>query len=363
MLSRRKVLAGLASLPFAAAVPLPHASLAAGGTPRLLGTCVRIEQLEQEPQLADCVLSQFGSITPEIHLKWNSVENREGQFWFEPVDKLVAFAGRHDLRVHGHALLWEQSTPDWALRAIRRDQDWGLVERHIERVMSRYRDVIRDWDVVNEPIDTQNGRNGLRRNTFQKTFGSDYIARALHAAHNAAPNARLLLNEYGFEYDNYVEVDRRAAFLKLLEQLQTAGVPLHGVGIQAHLDLGKGAIPERDVSRFLQDIADMGLAILITELDVKERDYRATLAERDMRVSDEVRRYLDVALAQPAVESVTTWGITDRHSWLQVEPGDRVDTGKFGPAAPNRGLPFDSDLQPKPMHTALLDALNGRNIG
>lgn len=360
MIPRRRVLAGLASLPFASTALSKAAMAFSDGAPRLLGTCVRIEQLEREPQLADCLLSQFGSITPEIHLKWNSVENREGQFWFEPVDRLVTFAGKHDLRLHGHTLLWEQGTPDWALHAISHDKDWGLVERHIERVMSRYRDVIRDWDVVNEPIDTQNGRDGLRRNTFQKTFGSDYIARALQAAHHTAPNARLLLNEYGFEYDNYIEVARRAALLKLLEKLLVAGVPLHGVGIQAHLDLGKGPIPQRDVGKFLQDIADMGLAILVTELDVKERDYRATLAERDARVSDEVRRYLEVALAQPAVESVTTWGISDRLSWLQVEPGDRVDPNRFGPAAPNRGLPFDGDLQPKAMHTALLDALQAR---
>lgn len=335
-------------------------AMAAGNMRRLLGTCVRIEQLEGEPDLARCVASQFSSITPEIHLKWNSVENKEGQFWFEPVDRLVDFARAHDLRLHGHTLLWEKSTPDWALREMRRDGDWGLVERHIRRVMSRYSDHISDWDVVNEPIDTQEGRDGLRRNTFHKVFGPDYIVRALQTAHDAAPNARLLLNEYGFEYDNYVEVDRRAAFLKLLEQLRNAGVPLHGVGIQAHLDLGKGPIPERDVSRFLAEIADMGLAILITELDVKERDYRATLAERDMRVSDEVRRYLDIALAQPAVESVTTWGITDRLSWLEVEKGDRVDTKRFGPAAPNRGLPFDSKLQPKAMHSALRDALGQR---
>ncbi|NGP18389.1 endo-1,4-beta-xylanase [Devosia aurantiaca] len=327
---------------------------------RLLGACARIDQIEQDAELAACVASQFSSVTPEIHLKWNSVENKEGQFWFGPVDRLIAFAQRNGQRVHGHALIWEQSTPDWALHQLRRDGDWGLVERHIHRVMGRYRDVIGDWDVVNEPIDTQNGRNGLRRNTFQQVFGSNYIERALETAHEAAPQARLLLNEYGFEYDNYVEVERRAAFLSLLQRLLDQGVPLHAVGIQAHLDLGKGPIPARDVADFLQAIADMGLAILITELDVKERDYRATIAERDMRVSDEVRRYLDIALTQPAVESVTTWGVTDRHSWLQVERGDQVDPERFGSAAPNRGLPFDSDLRPKPMHVALQDAI-GQN--
>lgn len=348
--SRRAILAGLASLPLALALPrgawamedgLPLRRVAASAS-RHFGTCIRMDQFDAEPALRDEVLAQCNSVTPEIHLKWNSVENQRGQFWFEPVDQMIDFAGRNGLRVRGHTLLWEQGTPDWAVRAIRGDRDWGLVEGHIDRVVSRYRDVIDTWDVVNEPIDTQDGRNGLRRNSFFRAFGDGYIARALEATHARAPSARLMLNEYGFEYDNYVEVDRRAAFLKLLEGLKAADVPLHGVGLQAHLDLGKGPLAAREIASFLQRIADMGLAIVITELDVKEQDYRASIAERDQRVSDEVRRYLEIALAQEAVEGVTTWGLTDRYSWLQL---------------PNRGLPYDAELKPKPMMAALRDTL------
>lgn len=349
--SRRAVLAGLAALPLAMA--LPRSAMAAeDGMPlhrvaarasRHFGTCVRMDQLDADPALRGEVLAQCSSVTPEIHLKWNSIENKRGQFWYEPVDRLVAFAADNNLRIHGHALLWEQSTPDWAVRAIRRDRDWNLVGGHIERVVSRYRDAIDTWDVVNEPIDTQEGSDGLRRNSFFRAFGEGYIARALEATSAHAPSARLMLNEYGFEYDNYVEVDRRAAFLKLLEDLRRADVPLHGVGIQAHLDLGKGPLAAREISSFLQHIADMGLFIRITELDVKEHDLRASIAERDRRVSDEVRRYLDIALAQEAVEGVTTWGITDRLSWL---------------GSSNRGLPYDAELRPKSMVAALRETLD-----
>lgn len=348
--SRRAVLAGLAAVPLTMALPRgawaaeagPPLRRVAASASRHFGTCIRMDQLDAEPALRDEVLAQCNSVTPEIHLKWNSVENKRGQFWFEPVDQMVDFAANNGLRVHGHTLLWEQSTPDWAVRALRQDRDWGLVEGHIERVVSRYRDAIATWDVVNEPIDTQDGSDGLRRNSFFRAFGEGYIARALEATHAHAPSARLMLNEYGFEYDNYVEVDRRAAFLRLLERLKNADVPLHGVGIQAHLDLGKGPLAAGQITSFLQRIADMGLAIVITELDVKEHDLSASIAERDRRVSDEVRRYLDIALAQEAVEGVTTWGMSDRHSWLQL---------------PNRGLPYDAELRPKPMVAALRETL------
>lgn len=350
--SRRAVLAALASMPLilssmgnglSAREPSAPVKRFARSAQRHFGTCARIDQLNAEPALLEAVLAQCSSITPEIHLKWNSVENKKGQFWFEPVDKLLALARQSGLSVHGHTLLWEQSTPDWALRQMRRERDWGLVEEHINRVMKRYAGSIKRWDVVNEPIDTQNGARSLRQNTFHKVFGPNYIADALNTAHAAAPHAQLMLNDYSFEYDNSVERDRRAAFLKLLERLKGDGVPLHGVGIQAHLDLGKGPLSERGNRQFLQAIADMGLFILITELDVKERDYSASIATRDQRVSDEVRRYLDIVLAQDAVQGVTTWGMTDRFSWL---------------SAKNRGLPYDVQMQPKPMLTALADAFS-----
>ena len=41
-----------------------------------------------------------------------------------------------------------------------------------------------------------------------------------------------MINEFGLEYDLRVEHDRRYHFLKLLERLKRAGVPLDGVGLQ-----------------------------------------------------------------------------------------------------------------------------------
>ena len=61
---------------------------------------------------------------------------------------------------------------------------------------------------------------------------------------------------------------------------------------------------------------------MISELDVKEYQYVLSVEQRDARVADETRRYLDVALGQPAVRGVTTWGLSDRHSWLRVTKDD-----------------------------------------
>ena len=53
---------------------------------------------------------------------------------------------------------------------------------------------------------------------------------------------------------------------------------MDGVGVQAHLDLGKGPLKRELLAPFFSRIADLGLGIAITELDVKEHDLRGDVA-------------------------------------------------------------------------------------
>ena len=296
-------------------------------------------------------------------MKWDAIEATRGIRTFAAADDLVAFASVHGMSVRGHTLLWDRSTPRWAKTALVQDRRWSLIDQHLSAVVGRYRSSVKQWDVVNEPIDTEQGSGGLRANTFFKAFGPDYIGRALALAHQLAPEAGLMVNDYGFDYENPVDDARRRAFLSLLERLVAAKAPLHGVGLQAHLDLSKGAIPQRTLETFLQRIADLGLEIGVTELDVKEHTLTGSLAERDQRVAAEVDAYLQVAMAQPAVKGVTTWGLSDRHSWLQDDrirvpaSAERTDTAHL-----NRGLPYDAELGRKPMYWVMAKKLAWRSM-
>jgi endo-1,4-beta-xylanase len=70
------------------------------------------------------------------------------------------------------------------------------------------------------------------------------------------------------------------------------------------------------------------------------------MCARDRAVADVLRRYLDTALAEPAVAAVLTFGLSDRYSWLrEAHPG-------------RRPLPFDASLRPKPALEALEEALS-----
>lgn len=325
-----------------------------GSPQRYFGAAARIDQISSEPGLAELFLRQCTCITPEIHLKWDALEWEEGRFSFEPADDLVRFAVKHGMSVRGHTLLWDQSTPRWAKKRLKRERDWSLIKRHFDIVLGRYADHVSEWDVINEPVGDDGSDGGFRRNTFFEAFGPSYVERALRTARERAPRARLAINDYGFDYDNPVEEKRRTNFLKMIETLRRADVPIDSVGVQAHLDLSKGPLNQRIVENFLNDLAGLGLDIAITELDVKERDLRAPIPVRDARVAAEVQSYLEVALAQPAVRGVITWGLSDRHSWLQDQmPGGRPKKLE----KLNRGLPFDAELRPKPLHGAILAAL------
>jgi len=328
------------------------------------GSAVRLEQLQAEPALRAAILQDCTMLTPEVDLKWNAVEPAPGRWSLGNIDGLVGFAAENGKAVRGHTLLWHRGTPAWVDQRLRDQRDWRLISRHFAALIPRHGDAITQWDVVNEPIETGYRMDGLRRNVFLEAFGPDYIRRALLEARALAPRARLMLNEYSLEYDSREERDRRYLLLKLVEGLKRSATPLDGIGLQGHLDLRKGTVATSSIAAFLKELADMDLEIVVTELDVKEADYTAPADVRDRMAADEVRRYLDTVLAQRRVSGVVTWGLSDRHSWLEVLEEDyRRFPGAWtkgeGPGL-NRGLPYDAAMRRKPMYRAIEAAFQGR---
>jgi endo-1,4-beta-xylanase len=172
-------------------------------------------------------------------------------------------------------------------------------------------------------------------------LGPNYIDLAFHTAASADPNAMLVYNDFGVDYDTGRDEAKRNAILKLLERLKKQGTPVDALGIQAHLQ----ADSHRDFnaskfSAFLRNVADLGLKILITELDVVDQKLFAAKETRDRIIAGIYEDYLTVALQEPAVISVITWGLSDRYTYIS-ESHPRTD-GDFP-----RPLPLDQDLNPK----------------
>jgi endo-1,4-beta-xylanase len=88
---------------------------------------------------------------------------------------------------------------------------------------------------------------------------------------------------------------------------------------------------------------------MITEMDVLDDGLKRDVASRDAGVADVYSRYLSVALDEPAVKVLLTFGLSDRYTWGQ-EDMPRAD------GAPRRPLPFDENMQPEVAYNALVTA-------
>jgi endo-1,4-beta-xylanase len=309
------------------------------------GTAVQASALSNDGTLRQVAINDCSSLTPEWAMKWDALAPAPGGYRFADMDRIAHFAASHGMNLRGHTLLWHRSVPGWAAARIAETRQWTHVMDHFDQVIGRYGGQISEWDVVNEPIEPNDGVQGLRNNQFLQAFGPDYIEWAFWGANERAPNSRKLINEYGLEYDTPYEGQRRLSLLRLLERLRSKGVPVDAVGLQAHLDLAKGSLYRNGIHGLIRDIAGMGLEVVITELDVAEANVRLPVEQRDMLVADETRRYLDIVLDFDNVKGVNTWGLSDSYSWLRI-----------GGRSVNRGLPYDTAWQRKPMYEAIRTA-------
>jgi endo-1,4-beta-xylanase len=230
--------------------------------------------------------------------------------------------------------------------------------QRVTDMVSRYRGRIDSWDVVNEPVNPGDDRaDHLRADVFLRQIGPEYLGLAHHTARATDPDAHLVLNECGVEYDTPDMDRKRAAVLDVLENMRKRQTPIDALGIQAHLSVGRYPFSETKLREYLRRAAAMGLEIQITELDCTDELAPPDIAARDRMVADEYRRFLDVALDEPAVKMVMTWGLSDRYSWI-VRHEDNAEERRTD-GTEERPLPFDRDLQRKPAWYALAEAFAG----
>ena len=309
---------------------------------RVYGAAVS-EQALEDRDFRSLLLQQAGSLTPENALKWEVVQPQRGHFDFRQGDALLRFARRHGLEIRGHTLVWERQEPAW-LQTVA-SSDLGLIlKAHIQTVVGRYRGQLRSWDVINEPI--ADDGSGLRRHHWWRALGPEYIELALEWAHQSDPGAQLLINEYGLEAHTRAAAAKRQSLLALLRHLRRRQVPLHGLGLQAHLQALPDGGSYDELAVFLKEVQGLGLEIQITELDVDDRRLPGDPALRDRFVAAEYDRFLAVVLSNPAVRQITTWGLSDRYTWLNNQ-APRSDGRE------QRALPFDVALKAKSVVTVM----------
>src|SRR6266542_214077 len=316
--------------------PLRVAAQASG---KLVGTAVP-SNLLGDARYAGGLGRHFSYLTAEYEMKWDSIERTRGSNDFSAGDVIVSYGQANGMQIKGHALIWHGSIPAW-IGALSAADLRVAFESHIRSVAEHYRGRVRAWDVVNEAIAVDG--SGLRDTIFRQKLGDQYIADAFRLARQADPQALLFYNDYGGEGLNQ-KSDR---IYDLVQGLKAQGVPIDGVGLQMHITASNSP-SDSAVAANMRRLAELGLLVNISEMDVRTRDLPGTPQSKLDAQKAVYKSIVAVCVAEPRCDAVTFWGFTDAHSWIDAQ------------YVADDPLLFDEQYAPKPAFYGVFDAFMRR---
>ena len=310
-----------------------------------MGAAVSPQGLKRTEE-AQLIIQQFSSMTPENAMKMGPIHPRENEYFWKDADSIVAFAKLHNLKIRGHCLCWHNQTPRWLFidstknppDTVSKEVLLKRLKDHITAVVSRYKGSVYAWDVCNEVI-SDNPNEYFRNSPWYHICGEEFVEKAFEYAHAADPNALLFYNDY-----NETNPIKREKIIRLVKNLKDKGVPINGVGLQAHWSIRE--ITDGQIDSTISDFAKLDLKIQITELDLKVQPNGAAARqdtvtgytpEREAKQTEQYKMIFQLFRKYKSVISaVTFWNVSDRYSWL--------DTRGRGKAYP---LLFDTTYHPK----------------
>jgi len=292
--------------------------------------------------------SEFSQLQAENEMKFGPIHPRPDSdpnpYDFKGGDALVAFAQAHNMVVRGHTLVWHNQISKWVTEGkYSPTQLATILQNHIHTVMGHYASKVYAWDVVNEAFND----DGTMRHTIwydQPGIGAGteakYIEQVFRWAREGDPSAKLFYNDYDAEVIN----KKSDAIYEMVKDFRKRGVPIDGVGFQAHVSL-KFDDPEKldSFAKNLKRFAKLGVELHLTEIDVRLSDSTPASLAAQAKLYGEITK---ACVQQPACKLLQTWGFTDKHSWI---PGFYKGQGW--------ALPWDDKYQKKPAYEAVRDAL------
>ena len=322
----------------------------AGKSGLLYGAATGFDQLTTDNYFTNHLSDECAILVPETELKWNALRPSPDRFDFTLADWMLNFVKSKSMLLRGHTLVWHSALPKWFSSTVNANNARQFMVDHITTVVRHYAGKVHSWDVVNEAIFPPDGQpGGMRNSPWYHFLGPDYVEIALQAASCADPDALLVLNQNYLEYDSDRADRCRTDTLSLLRKLKESGTPIHALGTQAHLVGGNSTFNARKYNAFLNDVASLGLKLLITELDVDDSAFPDDTTTRDRMVAETYHDFLSLVLGNPALIAVLTWGLSDKYTWLD-DSDPRTD------GTPQRPLPLDSQYHRKPAWYAISNA-------
>jgi GH35 family endo-1,4-beta-xylanase/enterochelin esterase-like enzyme len=319
-----------------------------------IGVAVNQRNVSNPDQIA-LIKKEFNSITAENDMKPGEIHPQEGVWNWEKADKIANFCRENGIKLRGHCLCWHSQFADWMFtdkkgKPVKKEVFYERLREHIHAVVSRYKDIVYAWDVVNEAM-ADDGRSwpGREQSPYRQSrhfqlCGDEFIAKAFQFAREADPNALLFYNDY-----SCVDPGKRERIYNMVKKMKDAGVPIDGIGMQGHYNI---YFPDEDqLDLTITKFKEIVKHIHITELDLRMNNesggqlmfsrgeakpmpgYMNTLqTDQYARLFKVFRKHKDV------IDNVTFWNLGDKDSWLGVN---------------NHPLPFDENYKPKSCYRAI----------
>jgi endo-1,4-beta-xylanase len=265
---------------------------------------------------------------------------------FKNLDQVVNFAVNHHMSIQAHHLLWgeEKWLPDWLKNGkYSPDQLMQIIHDHIATVAGHYKGKIGEWTVVNEAFTRSQNMYGLHDWWADHTGGSAYIDQAFIWAHQADPQAKLILNDFDNEHFNSVS----NAMYDYIRSAKARGVPIDGIGMQMHIDGTHPPIPS-EVTENMNRFGDLGVDVYVTEFDVNMANVAGPDSVRDQIEGNIYYDMMRACIAARNCHSFSELGITDKETWYNYMGQSTSDA---------RPLMFDTRYRPKPAFFAFRNAL------
>lgn len=319
-----------------------------------------------EPKSMEVILGQFNAVSPESVLKPEYLHPAPNRWNFAPGDAYCKFAADHGLKALGHTLVWHNQTPNffWLNNdgSVKSQEEMRshLIE-YIEKVTTHFAGKVYAWDVVNEILDEDGSyRSDKGWEKYYKDL-DELVCLAFSTAQRCDPNAELYYNDFNMWRPSKVK-----GAVRLVKMLQSKGIRIDGVGIQAHWGLN---FPDmKDLENAIDELSALGVKVMITELDVdvlpltKEGQVIGSSLQDPVYQRPEFVKFLnpykdglpedvDKALAKRYAEilgtvykkrdkvaRVTFWGLHDGLSWKNDYPV---------PHRTNYPMLFDRNLEKK----------------
>ena len=240
--------------------------------------------------------------------KWSGIQPQHIAPNYSNFDNAVRWTQKVGWDLRAHTLLWggndAHSTPDWVRSLPTPKAITDTCKMRVQREVSRYKGVVKEYDVINEPLTGH-------ADWLRKTVGDSILWNCFKWAREADPDARLFVNDYNVEYNNWGQA---VEYRDLIKRIKANGGPVTGVGMQAHYWDGF-RVNVDELVKNVNIVAEAGLPIRFTEYD-----YAGDITQKQQ--TDDFIKVLTVAFSHPSITAMICWGLSDDGAW-------RTNTGFF----------------------------------